>query len=447
MTRWKVGLNSAACFVVVMAGLEFLPAPLPASPVAPAPARRARACPVDPAAILPPLAALPTQREAPGGVFELTLRSAGIADLEGQLLAAGAEAGDARRAVALLRPQVGEGFATDADVKLSLGAEVTPGRRPIMALAVITDLGPQRVVRGPAGLDLAAPARVRRVSARIDGGSYWSLRAAGVAPDIAREAASLADRRLGAEQGSEIEAVIGERPARFGSATSARLLYVAVERAGRPARRLLAMPGEGAGWVDPDRPAAVQAVIARPVAGRVTSSFGARFHPILHFFRPHRGLDFAARSGEPVRAVADGCVTGASWRGGYGRQVRLAHRDALASSYSHLADYNVRAGQCVRRGEVIGQAGASGLATGPHLHFEVYRGGRPVDPAPLAVGAGCERRGRARGHRGAAGADRTRLVPPGEQRGGGDPACRGDHRAEGDRVLRGEAPAQCHCQP
>jgi len=116
------------------------------------------------------------------------------------------------------------------------------------------------------------------------------------------------------------------------------------------------------------------------VGGRGTSNFGARFHPILHFFRGHRGGDFAARWGDPVRAAADGCVSGAGWRGGYGRQVRLVHRGALGSSYSHLGSFAVSEGQCVRRGEVIGLAGASGLATGPHLHFELYRAGQPIDP-------------------------------------------------------------------
>ena len=148
------------------------------------------------------------------------------------------------------------------------------------------------------------------------------------------------------------------------------------------------MPGHLGDWVDPDSPAAATPALAQPVTGRVTSEYGARFHPILHFFRPHRGLDFAARAGEPVRAVADGCVTRSGWRGGYGRQVRIVHRDALASSYSHLAGLDVSEGQCVRRGAVIGQAGASGLATGPHLHFELYRGGRPVDPRALLAAPG-----------------------------------------------------------
>ena len=380
MTRGKVGLHTGGCLLAALVIFELVPARLPASPVA--------AAPIDAAALLPPLIPIDGPRPAAPGLFELTLRSSGIGDLERQLIAAGADAKDAQRAVSLLRPQLNDDFATTADVKLSLGADVGRGERPIVALAVITDLGMQRVTRGPAGLELAAPAKARRVSAKIDGGSYWSLRAAGLAPPVASEAARLADARLGAGQGARISTVIGERPARFGSGTSARLLYLAVERRGQPTRRLLAWPGNDSAWIDPDRPAAAPSATARPVAGRVTSGYGARFHPILHFFRPHRGLDFAARSGEAVHAVADGCVAGAGWRGGYGRQVRLIHRGTLASSYSHLASLMVSVGQCVRRGDVIGQAGASGLATGPHLHFELYRGGHPVDPRQLMSAPG-----------------------------------------------------------
>src|SRR4029450_10350924 len=82
----------------------------------------------------------------------------------------------------------------------------------------------------------------------------------------------------------------------------------------------------------------------------------------------------------PVRAVADGGFTDAGWHGGYGRQVRLDHGHAMGTSYSHLSVMTVMPGSWVRRGQVIGYVGASGLATGPHLHFEVTRLGQRIDP-------------------------------------------------------------------
>ena len=366
-----------------MLALQMMPARLSAA--RPAPAR------VDAATILPRLPALvPATVEAPGiaALFELTLRSPPYGDLARLLGDAGANRADAREAVRLIRERLGGQIDQSADIKLGLGAEVASGGRSIVTLALITDLGMERVERGPGGLSLAAPATARRISAIVDGGSYWSLRAAGLGPEVAAQAARLAEQRLGAGPGATIEAVVGDRPARFGTATAPRLLFVAVARTGQPTRRLLSSPGAGEVWLDPDRLAPPPSAMARPVAGRVTSGFGARFHPILNFFRAHRGVDFAARSGEAVRAAADGCVTRSGWSGGYGRQVRLAHRGALGSSYSHLSSLSVGAGQCVRRGDVIGLAGASGLATGPHLHFELHHAGQAVDPLRRLSGPG-----------------------------------------------------------
>jgi murein DD-endopeptidase MepM/ murein hydrolase activator NlpD len=114
--------------------------------------------------------------------------------------------------------------------------------------------------------------------------------------------------------------------------------------------------------------------------GRVTSGFGMRLHPILGYSRLHRGVDFGAPTGTPVLAAADGVVTFAAWGGGYGRVVKLAHAQGLATAYAHLSTMAVRPGQRVRQGQVIGLVGSSGLSTGPHLHYEVYQNGRPVDP-------------------------------------------------------------------
>jgi murein DD-endopeptidase MepM/ murein hydrolase activator NlpD len=105
-----------------------------------------------------------------------------------------------------------------------------------------------------------------------------------------------------------------------------------------------------------------------------------RYHPILRFARMHRGIDFGASRGTPVYAAADGQVSRAGWAGGYGRQVRLVHGGGLATSYSHLSHIVAGDGTMVHRGQLIGYSGSSGLSTGPHLHYEVYRGGVAVNP-------------------------------------------------------------------
>jgi murein DD-endopeptidase MepM/ murein hydrolase activator NlpD len=135
------------------------------------------------------------------------------------------------------------------------------------------------------------------------------------------------------------------------------------------------------------RPTSVATGLAWPVAGHITSYFGYRYHPILHFTRFHAGIDFGANSGSPIVASADGQVIRAAWAGGYGRQVQLAHGGGIVSSYSHMSEIVAQPGSFVRRGQVIGYVGSSGLSTGPHLHYEVLRGGVPVNPLSVRFSA------------------------------------------------------------
>jgi murein DD-endopeptidase MepM/ murein hydrolase activator NlpD len=123
--------------------------------------------------------------------------------------------------------------------------------------------------------------------------------------------------------------------------------------------------------------------LSYPVRAPVTSGFGYRYHPILHYSRLHAGTDFGAGCGTPVRAVAPGTVVRASRAGGYGNQVVIDHGSIrgknVGSSYNHLSRFVVRSGT-VRRGELIGYVGTTGLSTGCHLHFEVYVNGTHVNP-------------------------------------------------------------------
>jgi murein DD-endopeptidase MepM/ murein hydrolase activator NlpD len=119
----------------------------------------------------------------------------------------------------------------------------------------------------------------------------------------------------------------------------------------------------------------------RPVTGYpISSGFGMRYHPILHCYRMHTGIDFAAPIGTPIHAVADGRVLWATWRGGYGRCIILLHNAGVATLYGHCSDILVYPGQVVRAGQPIGATGNTGLSTGPHLHFEIRVNGLPVNP-------------------------------------------------------------------
>lgn len=121
--------------------------------------------------------------------------------------------------------------------------------------------------------------------------------------------------------------------------------------------------------------------ITNPLPGyRIGSAFGMRFHPILNIERLHAGGDMGAPSGTPIHAAADGRVVVASERGGYGLTVVIDHGDSLATLYAHQSALAVGAGDLVKRGDVIGWVGSTGLSTGPHLHLETRVKGMPVNP-------------------------------------------------------------------
>lgn len=120
---------------------------------------------------------------------------------------------------------------------------------------------------------------------------------------------------------------------------------------------------------------------------RISSGFGGRMHPILKYYRQHRGVDYAAPTGTPVWAIGDGVVTRAGWAGACGNMVRLRHSNGYETVYCHFSRIapGVRVGKRVAQKEVIGYVGATGRATGPHLHFEVLRGGSHLNPLTLKL--------------------------------------------------------------
>jgi murein DD-endopeptidase MepM/ murein hydrolase activator NlpD len=123
---------------------------------------------------------------------------------------------------------------------------------------------------------------------------------------------------------------------------------------------------------------------------RISSDFGARYHPILRRWRDHQGIDYAASSGSPVLTVGDGVVLRAGTAGGYGRLVEIRHGNGLVTRYAHLRGFaaGIRAGARVTQGQVVGFVGKTGLATGPHLHFEFRVNGVARDPNQITTGEG-----------------------------------------------------------
>jgi murein DD-endopeptidase MepM/ murein hydrolase activator NlpD len=226
----------------------------------------------------------------------------------------------------------------------------------------------------------AAPIAVGplRIRGRAGDELYWSLRAAGASPEVAADylAALATEIDVGdVTAGDGFDLVLGK---------NRQLLYAGLSRVGASTLQLVRWTTGGRNeWIDAanaDRPAPVESGMMMPVDGHITSYFGNRYHPILHFTRFHAGLDIGASWGSPIVAAGDGRIVAAGWAGGYGREVQIAHGGGLLSLYGHMSEIVAQPGSFVRQGQVIGYVGSSGLSTGPHVHFEVRENGTPVNP-------------------------------------------------------------------
>ena len=299
-----------------------------------------------------------------------------------------ADAGNAGAMIAAVAPAIAPG----TPVSVVLGRKNGPGR-PLERIAMRAGLGMNlevaraangalQLIKQPIAVD-TSPLRVR---GRAGDGLYWSLRAAGVSPQSAAEylRALATQIDVGSEIGADdrFDLVIASRRAATGERQTGPLLYAGIDRSGARDLQLVRWAsGGGATWIDAadvGHPAA--AAMLWPVHAPITSGFGLRYHPILHFTRMHKGIDFGALWGSPIVAAADGQVAAAGFAGGYGRQVQIAHAGGISTSYSHMSSIVAVAGSFVRQGQLIGYVGSSGLSTGPHLHYEVHLNGQPVNP-------------------------------------------------------------------
>jgi murein DD-endopeptidase MepM/ murein hydrolase activator NlpD len=336
-------------------------------------------------AMVTPLKATPERpridlqaRFAAGDSYERLLGRAGVGAGEAALVA---------RLIGAAMP-VGQ-VAAGTPVDLVLGRRVGPGQpRPLERLSFRARLDLQLEVARQARRLALVPRPIRvdttplRLRGKVGDGVYRSARAAGApARAIQQYLRALGpEARLAA--GDEYDMVIDWRRAATGEVEEGELLYAGVLRDGRPRHQMLRWGREGK-FFEASGVGQQQGGMVQPVAGPVTSRYGPRRHPILRFTRLHAGNDYRAGHGTPIHAVTDGTVTYAGRHGGHGNFVRLRHAGGLGTGYAHMSRIAVRNGARVRRGQVIGYVGSTGLSTGPHLHFEVYRGGRTVNPASV----------------------------------------------------------------
>jgi murein DD-endopeptidase MepM/ murein hydrolase activator NlpD len=282
-------------------------------------------------------------------------------------------------------------IAPGTRVDLTLGRRPAPGAsRPLEALSFRARFDLQLAVERQ-GAHLALDPRPIKVDAtplRIRGkvgpSLYRSARAAGAPASSVQQYLRAIGQELdldsGIAAGDEFDLVVEYKRAATGEVETGKLLYAALIRDGKPRKQMLRWGSEGrfyeASGVGEQRSGLLQ-----PVPGRITSGFGLRRHPILGYRRMHAGLDFKASYGTPIYAVSDGTVAYAGRHGGHGNYVKLSHGGGLGTGYAHMSRIAVANGSRVRRGQVIGYVGSTGLSTGPHLHYEMYRNGATVNPS------------------------------------------------------------------
>jgi murein DD-endopeptidase MepM/ murein hydrolase activator NlpD len=252
-----------------------------------------------------------------------------------------------------------------------------------LKLAVRRVDGALTLVRQPIAVDDTP----LRVEGRVGSGLYLAARAAG-APAKAVEAyiKTLNQRVPIGSIGPDdrFDLIVAHRRAATGETETGELLYVGLHRKGRDVEMMRWVDDGKAQWFDQSGTGERRTGMHVPVdSTRVTSKFGMRRHPLLGYSRMHKGIDFGAPYGAPIMAATDGVVSFAGWHGGHGRYVMVRHDGNLTTAYAHMSRMLVKTGTRVSAGQVIGYVGSTGLSTGPHLHYEVYRNGVAINPRSL----------------------------------------------------------------
>lgn len=238
---------------------------------------------------------------------------------------------------------------------------------------------------------LAEPARIVHRSATIKSSLFAATDSAGIpdaiAMQIARVFATDIDFHTDLRKGDRFSVVYEMLYDAGELIAPGRILAAEFVNSGRTHHAVLFTDEEGGeGYYGLDGSNRAKAFLRSPIEfSRVSSGFGSRFHPIFKNWRAHTGVDFAARHGTRVLAVADGHVVHAGWRNGYGNTVEIKHGGGVLTLYAHLSGFAVKAGARVRQGEPVGFVGATGYATGPHLHYEFKIAGVHQDPMRVAL--------------------------------------------------------------
>ena len=229
-----------------------------------------------------------------------------------------------------------------------------------------------------------------RIQGLVGSSLYRSARAAGAPAKAVESYIRAIASRLSV--GSDVHAadsfdiIVEQARAATGEVQLGGLVFAGLNRGGGRALQLVKWgDGDRSQWFESSGQTEQRGVMGMPVAGHITSSFGLRMHPILGYLKMHKGLDIGAPWGSPIHAAMDGVVQFAGRTGGYGNFVKLASGGGIVTGYGHMSRIAVRQGMRVARGSVIGFVGSTGLSTGPHLHWEVWKNGVSVNPRSISM--------------------------------------------------------------
>jgi murein DD-endopeptidase MepM/ murein hydrolase activator NlpD len=240
----------------------------------------------------------------------------------------------------------------------------------------------------------ATPLRIRGT---IGDSIYRSARAAGAPAKAVQDYLRTLNDQMDLDALSaddQFDMIVAYKRAATGETQVGDLLYAGVEHGGKAKAQLMRWGKDGQ-FFEASGVGEQKSGLVLPVADRgITSGFGMRFHPILGYSRLHAGVDLRASYGEPIHAVAAGTVTFAGRHGGHGNFVRLDHGGGFGTGYAHMSRIAVNVGDRVRQGQIIGFVGSTGLSTGPHLHYEMYRNGKTINPMSVRFATKAQLSGR-----------------------------------------------------
>jgi murein DD-endopeptidase MepM/ murein hydrolase activator NlpD len=323
--------------------------------------------------------------------IELSAQVGSSDTLARALSRAGVSGDDVSTVMSLVGGDIDGGVKPGTRLDIVLGRRAARDRpRPLdrLAFRARLDLSVELTRNGGLLSARRIPIRVDDTPLRIQGvvgdSIYRSARAAGAPPRAVQAFLRVIAQQVdlgGIAAGDRYDIVTEYRRAETGDVEVGDLLYAGLRRGRGKSIDMLKWTKDGrTEWFEASGVGERRGVLSSPVAGRMSSGFGMRRHPILGYTRMHAGIDFAARYGSPIYAVTDGVVAYAGRHGGHGNYVRIEHGGGLATGYAHMSRIAAIPGQRVRRGQVIGYVGSTGLSTGPHLHYELYRNGVTVNP-------------------------------------------------------------------